>query len=303
MVDWDTDERVALVALLRTRPEGLTWPQITAMVADVGSAMDVWDKFHAPDLFSPAGGDEEELRAARRDVESWLKEDFRFLTFKDADYPAQLRDVHQVPPVLFSRGALMQADRAISVVGSRNATNRGLGFARDVSVGLASRGLTVLSGLARGIDAAAHEAALDVGGRTVAVIGTGIRRYYPAENRALQDKIVDSGLVISQFWPDAPPGKHHFPMRNATMSAYGLATVVVEAGEHSGARIQARVAVAHGRPVILSDMVLETTKWGPALLGQPGVFRARSVDDALDFAEQAASATTDVSRLLDLIAQ
>src|ERR1700744_4410475 len=101
-----------------------------------------------------------------------------------------------------------------------------------------ARHVTVVSGLARGIDTAAHRAALDAGGRTVAVIGTGIGRVYPAENRGLQNEIADRGLLISQFWPDAPPQKHTFLMRNATMSGYGLATVVVEAGEHSGARAQ-----------------------------------------------------------------
>jgi DNA processing protein len=140
-------------------------------------------------------------------------------------------------------------------------------MAADIARALVARKMTVVSGLARGIDTAAHRAALDAGGRTVAVIGTGIGRAYPAENHALQDEIASRGLVLSQFWPDASPDKRSFPMRNATMSGYGLATVVVEAGEKSGARIQARVAVEHGRQVILTDRVVARNTWARELLG------------------------------------
>jgi DNA processing protein len=141
--------------------------------------------------------------------------------------------------------------------------------------------VTVLSGLAAGIDATAHRAALAAGGRTVAVVGTGIRKYYPVENRALQDEIAERGLVLSQFWPDAPPRRQSFPIRNATMSGYGLGTVVVEAGEHSGARIQARVAVEHGRPVVLTDLVVERNEWARALTTRPGVHVASGLADVV----------------------
>jgi DNA processing protein len=146
---------------------------------------------------------------------------------------------------------------------------------------LVSRHITVVSGLAHGIDTAAHRATLAAGGRTVAVIGTGINKVYPAENRDLQEEIASRGLVLSQFLPDTPPQKHHFPMRNATMSGYGLATVVVEAGEHSGARGQARIAVEHGRPVILTDAVVRDNEWAQALLGRPGVHVAASLAGVL----------------------
>jgi DNA processing protein len=183
--------------------------------------------------------------------------------------------------VLFARGELLAEDPAVSVVGSRKASPEGLRIADGVARALAQRGLTVLSGLAAGVDAAAHRAALAAGGRTVAVVGTGINGYYPKENRALQDEIADKGLVLSQFWPDAPPRAQHFPMRNATMSGYGLATIVVEAGETSGARIQARVAVEHGRPVLLTDLVVDRNDWAKALLGRPGVHVVSGVRDVL----------------------
>jgi DNA processing protein len=142
--------------------------------------------------------------------------------------------------------------------------------------------VTVVAGLAAGIDTAAHRAALADGGRTVAIIGTGINNAYPGHNRDLQDEIVARGLVLSQFWPDAPPRRHTFLMRNATMSGYGLATVVVEAGEHSGARAQARLAFEHGRPVILTGMVVEQNDWARALVGRPGIHVASSLRSILD---------------------
>jgi predicted Rossmann fold nucleotide-binding protein DprA/Smf involved in DNA uptake len=108
---------------------------------------------------------------------------------------------------------------------------------------LAKHDITVFSGLAAGIDTAAHRAVVDAGGRTVSVVGTGLRRCYPAENAEPQQEIARTGAVVSQFWPDAGPAKHHFPMRNAVMSGCSVATVVVEAGEHSGTRIQARLAL------------------------------------------------------------
>lgn len=306
--EWDDEERSVLVALLRARPEGLTWPHITARVAERGSARPLWDEFYPAGLFSMAVGQgsspEEQLDAARADVRQWRDADFTFMTFKDERYPAQLRDVHQLPPVLFAKGLLRSGDRGISVVGSRNASHRGLEFARNVAVGLSRRGVSVLSGLARGIDSAVHESTLQADGRTVAVVGTGIQKVYPAENADLLQRIVDNGgLVLSQFWPDSPPSKQTFPMRNATMSAYGMATIVVEAGEHSGARIQARVAVAHGRPVILTSFVLESTKWGPSLLGQPGVFHAKNESEAVGMAMDAASASDELSQFRELIVQ
>ncbi|WP_228771587.1 DNA-processing protein DprA [Actinokineospora iranica] len=299
---WDDRERAALVALLRVRPDRMTWPQIAAEVADSGSARAVWDRLRPQAPFETeidTAGGQSELDVASMDIESWRLDGFRFLTFQDADYPAQLREVQQMPPVLFTQGTLQPGEAAVSVVGSRKASPTALRTARDIATGLSDAGVTVLSGLAEGIDTAAHSAALNVGGRTVAIIGTGIRKYFPAANRALQIRIATSGLVVSQFWPDAPPTKQTFPMRNATMSAYGRATIVVEAGEQSGARIQARSAVAHGRPVILLDAVASGTNWGRSLLGEPGVYPAANAHEAV---ERALGIVTDRSHLAKLLA-
>jgi DNA processing protein len=233
-----------------------------------------------------APGEPGALEVAAQEIARWESQGWPLVTVLDAGYPARLRGIHQAPPVLFARGALIEDDPAVSVVGSRSASERGLAMAAAVARELVSRRLTVVSGLAVGIDTAAHRAALDGGGRTVAIIGTGINRAYPAENRELHEEIAAHGLLLSQFWPDAPPQKHNFPMRNATMSGYGLATVVVEAGEHSGARGQARMAVEHGRPVILTGTVVDRNEWAQALVRRPGVHVARSLSSILEVVGQ-----------------
>jgi DNA processing protein len=203
------------------------------------------------------------------------------LTILDGAYPSRLRGIHQAPPVLFARGSLVTHDIAVSVVGSRNASEHGLEIAINVAHELVARDVTIVAGLAHGIDSAAHRAALAAKGRTVAIIGTGINRFYPAVNRDLHEEVASQGLLLSQFWPDAPPQKHNFLMRNATMSGYGLATVVVEAGERSGARAQARMAVEHGRPVILNRQVVSKNEWAQALVGRPGIHVADNLNAIL----------------------
>jgi DNA processing protein len=297
MVSDRADEHAALVALLQARPSGLSWQKVTAELLEVGSALDVWER-HAP---APALVDlpgDVTIASAARDVEAWAAQGYRLISILDDDYPAGLRGIHQAPPIIFTLGAILVDDPGVSVVGSREASAQGVALAADVARALCAAGMTVVSGLARGIDTAAHRSALDAGGRTVAVIGTGISRAYPTENHALQDEIARRGLVLSQFWPDAGPDKRTFPMRNATMSGYGLATVVVEASEKSGARIQARLAVEHGRQVILTDQVVARNAWAQALLGRPGVHVASGVDGVLDVVEQVVAMWDEIRRLV-----
>lgn len=278
------NERAALVALLRKRPEGMSWSEITAEVLEAGSAVEVWDRLVPAALVNPPG-ELDDLESAARDVDGWTGQGSTLVTILDGEYPARLRGIHQAPPVLFARGTLIADDSAVSVVGSREASDRGLAIAADVAGGLVSRGVTVVAGLAAGIDTAAHRSALAAGGRTVAIIGTGINKTYPAQNKELHKEIASRGLLLSQFWPDAPPQKHNFLMRNATMSGYGLATVVVEAGEHSGARAQARMAVEHGRPVILTEVVVERNEWAQDLVDRPGVHVAGSLRSLLEIVD------------------
>ncbi|MCP2254326.1 DNA processing protein [Prauserella aidingensis] len=298
----DDTERAALVALLRARPGGENWRSLTEDVATRSSALAVWNERCPAELFPTPQGPHEQLSAAARDIAAWRAEGLGFMTFLDCDFPAQLREIHEVPPVLFHRGKLVPDDVGMSVVGSRKASHRGLDIARAITQGLVQRDITVISGLAHGIDTAAHTQALEDGGRTVAIIGTGIRRSYPSDNAPLQQQIATQGLVMSQFWPDAAPTKHSFPMRNAVMSGYGRATIIVEAGEYSGARIQARQAVAHGRTVILTDHVVETNAWARALVDRPGVHVARGTADVMSKAEDIAAADRDIDELIALTA-
>lgn len=277
-------ERAALVALLRR--SHLSRPDATFAVLDSGSAVEVLASQLRPQdvLFTETDPVETAIAEARAELDAWRAAGIGVHAFFDRDYPSRLRSVHQMPPVLFTRGLLADDSRAVAVVGTRQASERGLRIASTVATHLARRGVTVVSGLARGIDTAAHRAALDAGGRTVAVIGTGIDRCYPAENRGLQERISREGLVISQFWPETPPHQRNFPMRNAVMSGYAAATVVVEAPWRSGARIQARLALEHGRPVVMPEQLLEHD-WARDYATKPGVHVVTSLSELLDVVE------------------
>jgi DNA processing protein len=184
--------------------------------------------------------------------------------------------------LLFVRGRLALCDaRSIAVIGSRRASPAGLNRARIISERLLDARYTVVAGLAAGIDTAAHLAALDRDRRTVAVVGTGLDRVYPAQNAALQRRIAESGAVVSQFWPETGPLRQNFPLRNAVMSGLSLATVIVEATHTSGARIQARAALSHGRPVLLTRPLLNQ-QWARELADRPGVFVIRSLTELDD---------------------
>lgn len=166
-----------------------------------------------------------------------------------ADYPALLGAVPWAPP-LWIRGQVLAADTlAIAVIGSRRATGYGMEVAEALAHDLALRGVTVVSGMARGIDTAAHRGALAAGGRTLAVLGCGVDRVYPPENRALAREIEARGALLSQFAPGTPPLAGHFPARNRTLAGLALGVVVVEAGERSGALITAGHAGDLGREV------------------------------------------------------
>lgn len=292
-----SDEHAALVALLKAKPGGISWPEIAGELLETGSAAEVWER-HAP---APALIDlpgDVTLESAAKAIAGWAARGYRMVSILDEDYPARLRGIHEAPPVIFTLGSLVADDPAVSVVGSRGASPRGLALAGDVARALTERKMTVISGLARGIDSAAHRAALDAGGRTVAAIATGITRAYPAENRDLQREIAGQGLVLSQFWPEAPPQKHTFLMRNATMSGYGLATVVIEAGETSGARAQARMAVQHGRQVILTEQVVAGNAWARSLIGRPGVYIGSDVDGIMGAVERVVGIWDELRRLV-----
>lgn len=271
------------MALLRDRQRG--WREIADRVEDAGSALKVLEDELAGGQEALFADDDQlmqkRLSAARHHVLAWETEGLGFVTLLDKDYPSQLLTIHQRPPFLFYRGRLDPKDASgVAVVGTRHPSEEGVRRAGEIASGLARKGTTVISGLAAGIDSTAHRAAMAVGGRTVAVVGTGLRRAYPAENAALQDQLCREYLVLSQFWPDAAPSKTSFPMRNAVMSGYAAATVVVEASWQSGARMQARLALEHGRPVFLLDSLLRHD-WAQQYAARPGTTVVHDADDVL----------------------
>ncbi|MDT2008751.1 DNA-processing protein DprA [Rhodococcus opacus] len=296
------DEHVALVALLRTRPAKLSWRKLTEQVLDYGSAAEVW-ALHNPEQLLPSEESTRALEEARSDLARWEENGLQFISVLDTEFPQRLLDIVETPPFVVAQGHLVSNDLGLSVVGSRKASPRGLEMAQGIAHSIASAGLTVISGMAAGIDTAAHTAALAAGGRTVAFVATGSLRTYPAANRPLHEAIADHGLVLSQFWPEAAPAKHSFLMRNALMSGYGLATIVVEAGETSGARAQARMAVEHGRPVILTDMVVERNDWARGLLNRPGVSVASSIREISSIVEQIREQPVRTDEALRVLAQ
>jgi DNA processing protein len=174
----------------------------------------------------------------------------KILTWEDEQFPARLKDIDQPPPVLYVRGELTEEDFwAVAVVGTRRVSAYGRQIAEELGAYLAASGVSVISGLARGVDAIAHQAALKNGGRTIAVLGSGVDRIYPPEHKQLAEKITAQGAVISDYAPGTPPDASNFPARNRIISGLAMATVVVEAGETSGALITAQFAIDQGREV------------------------------------------------------
>jgi DNA processing protein len=172
------------------------------------------------------------------------------LTWEDASYPRLLKEIEQPPPVLYARGEVTGDDEwAVAIVGTRRITAYGRQVAEDLAGAMARNGITVVSGLARGVDAVAHQACLKNGGRTLAVLGSGVDHIYPPEHRRLAQEIVANGAVLSDYPPGTPPEAANFPPRNRIISGLARATLVVEAGRSSGALITATFAVEQGREV------------------------------------------------------
>lgn len=237
--------------------------------------------------------DEKRARAIFEASEVPLREEWRsllkelgatILTYQDPGYPQRLLTIYDYPPLLYVRGRLTEADElAVAVVGSRRASSYGRKVAQNIAAGLAQRGVTVISGLARGVDSVAHRGVLAVGGRTVAVLGSGIDVIYPAENQALAEQIVQNGAVISEFPPGSEPEAGHFPRRNRIISGLSMGVVVVEARVRSGALLTARFALDQNREVFAVPGNIDFAgSQGPHHLIQDGAKLVRNVQDILD---------------------
>jgi DNA processing protein len=279
-------ELAALAVLIKSK---LIRPQerLSAEVEHFG-AVDTLKRVVAEPTLTPLALDED-LIGAIAVAEGWMREDRDIRTVFDNTYPSNLSVVFDKPPLIFIKGEWREDldGLAVAVVGTRKPSAEGVKRAQVAARRLAQEGVTVISGLAVGIDNAAHTAALDADGRTVAVIGTGIDRVYPRENAALAARIVaSSGALVSQFFPDQPPTQWSFPMRNVTMSGLSLATLVIEAGETSGARQQARHALMHGRTVFLASSLVRQHTWARKMMdegyGGARALAIESIDEVID---------------------
>ncbi len=206
------------------------------------------------------------------------------ITMSDSTYPRQLKYIHDPPPFLYVEGEIREEDAlAIAIVGTRNPTWYGKEVASRLGGGLARRGFTINSGMARGIDSLAHKAAMEAGGRTIAVLGNGLNVVYPPENRALKDKIKEQGAVISEFVMDARPDRLNFPIRNRIISGLSLGTVVVEASAKSGALITANLALEQNREVYaVPGSVSSDKSRGTNALIKKGAKLVETVEDIIE---------------------
>ncbi len=206
----------------------------------------------------------------------------RLVTVLDDAYPSNLRVIPKLPPFLFYRGELRRDDtRSVAVVGTRRASVRGLDSATKLASLLVGEGVTVISGLAKGIDTAAHTAVLQASGRTIAVVGTGILQVYPKENAELAERLLERGAIVSQFWPSASPTRYSFPMRNEVMSGISQGTAVIEASSTSGAKMQARLALEQGKRAFLMSSLVTSEAWAKGYLEKRGAIKVSSVDDVV----------------------
>jgi DNA processing protein len=293
-------ERAAVLALAaRTRR---SWHLLSHALEEAGTALDLAAGkrmgLEPPDFveaLEPTVIHAEELEENEQMIRRLASEGVSLVTVLDEGYPRNLRLVYDRSPFLFVRGELRAEDeRAIAVVGTRKASAKGLHEADKLARGLVERGVTVLSGLALGIDGAAHRAALDVCGRTIAVLGHGIAAsVYPREHRELADQIAASGgAVVSQFLPHAPPRQENFRLRNRTTSGLALGTAVVEAASASGARMQARFALEHGKRVFLLRELVLREQWAQRYGEHPGATVVEDADGVLEVLDALPSAAS-----------
>lgn len=212
------------------------------------------------------------------------KEGIDVLSLYDSFYPEMLREIEDAPVVLYMKGDIQPQDRyAIAVVGSRKPTPYGTSVAENISGELVSMGFTVVSGLARGIDSISHKGALRAGGRTIAVLGSGLDVPYPSENRGLMDKIAGSGCVISEFPPGTSPDKENFPRRNRIISGLSLGVLVIEATSDSGSLITAGYALEQGREVFaIPGNITALTSEGTNELIRRGAILTRRAEDIVE---------------------
>ncbi|MCC7055679.1 MAG: DNA-processing protein DprA [Gemmatimonadaceae bacterium] len=280
----------ALLTLARERAsEDLTrtYSRICGMIAAYGAARDVVLAMRSGELPVPLAPEslfvaefvDAAVAAAAQLVEGWSAAGLQAHAIATVTYPRQLEEIVDAPPIVFHHGAHEAIHTfGLAVVGTRKASPDGLKRARRAATALAENGITVVSGMALGIDTAAHEATIAAGGVTVAVMGTPITKRYPRENAALADAIVAAGgALVTEYPPTWTTQRWDFLRRNRTMSGIAAATLVIEASETSGAKSQAVAAVQHGRLVFLPSSLVQAHRWAHALVTD-GVNGVRAIE-------------------------
>lgn len=283
------DEKAYWIAF--NKVAGIGAVRMAALLALCGSAEAAW-RASIQEL-KAAGLDKrtlENLLQARRDFnvgavfEQIFKAGVQVLTLNDEDYPVNLRQIDTPPPLIYVRGTLQPNDSwAIGIVGTRRASPYGREVAHTLSRDLATNGITIVSGLALGIDTVAHKSSLATEGRTIAVLGSGVDQVYPPQNRGLAQAIIENGALISEYPLGTRPDASNFPPRNRVISGLSRGVVIVEAGERSGALITARFAADQGRDVFaVPGSILHPGSVGCNTLIQQGAIPLLTVNDILN---------------------
>jgi DNA processing protein len=221
-----------------------------------------------------------QINSLNKEKEQIEKSGIRIITIKDADYPDRLRNIPDAPVVIYKKGPAVLSAPTFSIVGARKATLEGLALAEKIGETLSSLGITIVSGLARGIDAAAHHGALRGQGKTIGVLGCGIDICYPSENYVLFDRLSKEGAILTEYIPGERPLRHHFPERNRIIAGLSAGVLVVEASMKSGSLITARLALEYGRDVMaIPGRIFDEAYKGANSLIKQG---ARLVEDIAD---------------------
>jgi DNA processing protein len=258
-------------------PEGVQAASLHELTADEGVSHSVAKRIQGRP-------DSELLKDLQKERQSLEQGKFSIVTILDPIYPPRLKMIPDPPPLLYMTGNLQVSDhQALAIVGSRKSTPTGWALTRQLSGNLAALGFTIVSGLARGVDAAAHQGAIEVGGRTIAVLGCGIDRTYPSEHKNLRQQIEAHGGVLSEFPPGTAPRGHHFPERNRVISGISMGVVVTEAAAQSGSLVTARLAAEQDREVFaVPGTVNNPMSRGPHLLIKQGAKLVEGPEDILE---------------------
>ncbi len=284
MTEVQANEIKAFLMLNRLKIEGRR--RVAAWLTEGKTAQETYERIAAEDLLKEfvmqSGG---AFFEPEREIELCLQKGIGFLTFTDTNYPALLKEIPDPPLLLYRKGEILESDQnAIAIVGTRHPSFYGRTQAKRFSQELAAKGLTIVSGLARGIDQVAHEAALGVSyGRTIAVLGCGIDVIYPKENAGLYERIISQGAVLSEYSLGTPPLPENFPRRNRILSGLSYGAFVVEAHSRSGSLITAHQALEQGREVFaLPGPVDQLTSHGTHKLLKEGACLVESPQDILE---------------------